>query len=42
MFELTREEREPKLSPGAHCGWCSLQKTCETGQQFLERDFEDD
>ena len=42
MFELTREEREPKLRPGAHCGWCSLQKTCETGQQFLERDFEDD
>jgi CRISPR/Cas system-associated exonuclease Cas4 (RecB family) len=42
IYELTREDREPKLSPGAHCRWCPLQQTCETGQQFLERGFEDD
>jgi adenine-specific DNA glycosylase len=30
------------LSPGAHCRWCPLQQTCETGQQHLERGFEDD
>ena len=42
IYELTREDREPTLSPGAHCRWCPLQQTCETGQQFLERGFEDD
>lgn len=42
IFEITRESREPKLNPGAQCRWCPLNKTCETGQKFLERDFEDD
>lgn len=42
IFEITRESREPKLNPGAQCRWCPLNKTCETGQKFLKRGFEDD
>ena len=42
IYELTREEREPKLNPGSQCRWCPLKETCETGKQFLERGFEDD
>jgi len=42
IYELTREEREPKLNPGAQCRWCPLGATCETGQQFLARDSNDD
>ncbi|MFM9123402.1 MAG: PD-(D/E)XK nuclease family protein [Actinomycetota bacterium] len=42
IYELTREEREPKLNPGAQCRWCPLGATCETGQQFLARDSSDD
>ena len=41
IYELTREEREPKLNPGAQCRWCPLGATCETGQQFLARDSSD-
>jgi len=42
IYELTREEREPKLNPGAQCRWCPLGATCETGQQFLARDSSED
>ncbi|MBM3742205.1 MAG: PD-(D/E)XK nuclease family protein [Actinobacteria bacterium] len=42
IYELTREERVPKLNPGAQCRWCPLGATCETGQQFLARDSSDD
>lgn len=42
IYELTRENREPKLNPGPQCRWCPLKDSCETGQQFLERGFDDD
>lgn len=42
IYELTRENREPKLNPGPQCRWCPLKDSCEIGQQFLERGFEDD
>lgn len=42
IYELTRESREPKLNPGPQCRWCPLKDSCEIGQQFLERGFEDD
>ena len=42
IYELTRESREPKLNPGPQCRWCPLRDSCEIGQQFLERGFEDD
>lgn len=42
IYELTRENREPKLNPGPQCRWCPLKENCETGQQFLERGFDDD
>jgi CRISPR/Cas system-associated exonuclease Cas4 (RecB family) len=42
IYELTREDREPKLNPGSQCRWCPLKDSCETGQNFLKRGFEDD
>ena len=42
IYELTRENRQPKLNPGPQCRWCPLKESCEIGQQFLERGFEDD
>jgi hypothetical protein len=42
IYELTSENREPKLNPGPQCRWFPLKNNCETGKQFLERGFEDD
>lgn len=39
---LVAGEDEPVFRPSIACRWCPLQKTCETGTQFLDATHEDE
>ncbi len=42
IVELTRNVRKPTITPGFQCRWCSVAVDCEAGQQWLNRDEDED